>query len=292
MIPPRPFPFRPYFAGIITLAAVSIASNAGAEADRKRVCVEASEHAQSEKRSGHLISAREALVLCAQEKCPAIVKEDCAKWLAEIDTAIPTVSLGARTEAGVDLAQAKFWIDGVASEDASAGKVIPLDPGVHKVRVEANGESMESDVVARAGEKNRAVTLVFAPRSNEPIAEMPAGSSPAPETKSAGRSPWPFVLGGVGVAALGAFTYFAVSGINDRSDLNSTCAPRCASSDVDAIRTKFIVADIAGIVGVASLGAAAWLWFSQPKANSAASSTTVGFSPLPSGAAITVGGSL
>jgi len=261
------------------------------EPDRKRICVEASEQAQAERRDGKLMSARDDLVVCAQEKCPAVVKEDCAKWLAEVEAAIPTVSLGARTEAGADIAHATFWVDGVVSEDASAGKVISLDPGVHKVRVEANGETMESEVVARAGEKNRAVTIVFAARSASPVVD-PVPVAPAGPAH-ASRSPWPFILGGIGIASLGAFTYFAVSGINDRSELNSTCAPHCAQSDVDSIRTKFIVADITGVVGVASLGAAAWLWFSSPKPSArSAGPTAVGFVPLPAGGAVTVSGSL
>jgi hypothetical protein len=67
-----------------------------------------------------------------------------------------------------------------------------------------------------------------------------------------------WLLGGVGVAAMGVFGYFGVRGMLDADHLRSTCVPACSSSDVADVHTKLVVADVALGVGVVSLVAATW----------------------------------
>jgi hypothetical protein len=88
-----------------------------------------------------------------------------------------------------------------------------------------------------------------------------------------------WALGGVGVAALASFAFFGITGKHDESNLRSTCAPACADSDVSAIHTKYVVADVSLAVSVASLGVAAYLYFSQPRATEAPATTTTSFVP-------------
>jgi hypothetical protein len=65
-----------------------------------------------------------------------------------------------------------------------------------------------------------------------------------------------YALGGVGVAALGVFTYFGLRARHDSDSLHDKCAPGCAHDDVTALKTKLVVADVALGVGVVSLAAA------------------------------------
>jgi hypothetical protein len=64
------------------------------------------------------------------------------------------------------------------------------------------------------------------------------------------------VFGGLGVAAFGVFAYFGLRGMSDASHLKDTCVPGCATSDVDAVHTKLVIADVGLAVGVVSLAAA------------------------------------
>jgi hypothetical protein len=67
------------------------------------------------------------------------------------------------------------------------------------------------------------------------------------------------VLGGIGLAALGAFGYFGVTGMNDASTLRATCAPACTDAQIQSVRWKLVAADSGLGVGVVSLVAAVWI---------------------------------
>ena len=87
---------------------------------------------------------------------------------------------------------------------------------------------------------------------------------------SEARAPRPthtlaYVIGGVGVAALAGFGYFAWSGKSRRNELADTCSPSCPKNQVDGVRSKYLVADILLGVGVVALGTGAYFYFSAPE---------------------------
>jgi hypothetical protein len=98
------------------------------------------------------------------------------------------------------------------------------------------------------------------------------------------------VLGGVGVAALGSFAAFGILGKNQLATLHETCGAThtCAEADVDAARTKLIVADVSLGVSVVALGVATVLFFTQgAKAKEAAAvARTIVVAPLPRGGSV------
>ncbi len=67
------------------------------------------------------------------------------------------------------------------------------------------------------------------------------------------------MLGGVGVAALGAFGYFGLRASADSNRLHDICAPACDHASVQALKTKVLVADVALGVGVVGLAAATFI---------------------------------
>ena len=71
------------------------------------------------------------------------------------------------------------------------------------------------------------------------------------------------MLGAAGVAGIAVFATFALLGKSDQRHLEATCSPSCNPADVDALRTKFLIADVALAAGVVSLGAATYLIVSQ-----------------------------
>ena len=101
------------------------------------------------------------------------------------------------------------------------------------------------------------MTVTFRNAAAEAAAPVRSTAAEAPRSR-----PVPvgvYVLGGLGVAGLGSFAVLGALGKADESHLSSTCSPACSSSDVQGVRGKYLGADIALGVGVASLaGAAIW----------------------------------
>ncbi len=113
---------------LVALAIAFAARGAGATPTRAE-CVSASEDAQLMRIKGQLRAARANLLVCSQDDCPKIVKQDCTGWLDEVDRAIPTVVLGARDARGQDLTDVHVAMDGTSLALRLDGKAIPVDPG-------------------------------------------------------------------------------------------------------------------------------------------------------------------
>jgi hypothetical protein len=249
-----------------------------ARADQSDTCATAAEEAQTLRSQAKLQEARARLLTCANEVCPAVVRKDCIAWLGDLEKLQPTVVLRARDSRGRDVAGVRATVDGVEIQPRLTGTATPLDPGSHRIRFEAaSGATVEQTLVVVESEKNRIVTVTFdvplrddgtadaTPVSQVPLAGSPSPSpSPAPESS---RSLAPaFVAAGVGVIALGAFTYFEIVGQSDYARLHDGCGRTrsCSDSEVDSLRRKFVGAGIS--LGVAALagGIAAWLFVSRP----------------------------
>jgi hypothetical protein len=265
---------------VLGLASACIGVPSAALADVSRAqCVEAYERAQYTRRESKLREARQALLVCAQDACPAATRTDCVPWLAEVERTLPTITLAARDERGRDLVDATFTVDGEAQAASAAGAPITVDPGPHKVRVVLpNGRSLEEQLVAHVGEKNRLVPLVIKDPAiaagATPGAVPPAsGAAPAPERRSLVV---PIALTAAGVAGLTVAVLIGQKAKSDSEDLRSSCSPRCSSSDISAVESKLLYSDIALGVGVASLAVATYFWL-RPSSSPAAQATTPRF---------------
>jgi len=242
-----------------------------ARADASRAaCVEAYERAQHLKKEDKLKEAREALVTCAQDACPAATRADCTPWLAEVERSLPTIVVAVNDAAGKDVLGAKIAIDG-APYVGVEGAAIPVDPGPHKVRVDVGGVTMEESVVARVGEKlRRVVVTVKSPEAA--TAPVVAPKPEAPPADPSGRSyVLPMTLTAVGVVGLATAFGVGVAAKSESNDLRATCAPRCTDDQIGAVETKLLVSDIALGIGIASLAVAVYFWVRPPGSSSPAS---------------------
>jgi len=235
-----------------------------AQPDTKSECAAAYEASQEQRKAGALLAAREQLRICVRDACPSFVRNECTQWLEEVETSLPSVVLEAR-RGDQDLDDVKVSIDGKPIADKLSGSAVALDPGAHVFRFEYAGEEpIERRVLVRVGEKNRRVAVSFA----APETETPPGT-PGPVQADSGKGlnkrTVSYVLGGVGAVALGSFAFFALSGKSDENELGDRCSPNCPDSDVDAVRTKYLVADISLGIGVVALGAGTWFFVSSLK---------------------------
>jgi hypothetical protein len=272
-------------ACITSAMMLGVTLSSSARADTTHECVEAASSGQTMRDSGKLISARDAFVRCSVEACPAVVRESCERWSADVITRLPSITLGAKSEAGEDLADVAVSVDGSIVTHKLDGHAIAIDPGPHDLIFHADGfTDARQSLIVREGEKARPVVATLSrPAASEP--------SPKPLFSSSKRDRTPLVVTGA-ITAVGAagFAVFGIWGQSEKDHLSSTCAPSetCAPDDVSAARTKLIVADISLAVGVIGAGFfTAFLiapLFEKDSRQAGAAFPSVGVAPTKSGA--------
>ncbi len=265
-------------------------TSAVAHADEKQECVTAADEAQRLRDERKLVRARDQMVACAREVCPGPVRKECAKWLADIEASLSTVTLSARDARGRDLIDVRVSLDGVLLTDPIDGRAMFVDPGPHTFKFELAGKpSIEQQVIVREGERNRAVAAVF--DVGAPLPPVDTGA-PGPERRTPVLG---YVVGGAGVLALGGAAFAWISGKSDIGKLRDGCGAThsCAQSDVDAARTKLVIGDVIGGVGIVAIGIGVYLIVTGTNAPSpvrvGAHRAQLGFLPLPGGGVANVG---
>jgi hypothetical protein len=275
-------------AGIVLLA--STFAGTPARADTKQVCVAASSDGQALRDAAKLQEARDRFLACARDACPSIVRKYCAEWLTDVERRIPSAVFRIQTADGADVLGARLTLDGQAQPHGLEGSAIPLDPGEHALRVERDGaEPFEEHVVIVEGEKGRVVTIRLPgpPHRESPPPAVPAAETPTP-THAIAITPLALVFAGVGAVGLAGFTYFGLTAQGDLNHLRQTCAPTCASSDLDAVKREALAADVSLGVGVVALGVAVYAVLSHRSAP--ATTALLGVTPVPGGGVAAVGG--
>jgi hypothetical protein len=217
-------------------------------------CVQAHAHGQAERNAGRLASAKAEFVRCSDAACPAEIQSECVAFLAELEVYAATVVFAAVDAHGKDAIDVKVKVDGQQVAGKLTGLAVTLDPGSHTITyVWPDGFEQTEIVMVAQGEKNRRIVLR---REAEKVA-APAPAAPAPVEKSSSPVAG-YVLGGIGIVALGSFATFAVLGKSAESEMDD-CRPYCAQSQADKMRLRYLVADISLGVGLVSLGASGYL---------------------------------
>jgi hypothetical protein len=248
-----------------------------ARADEVAACVEAYDAAQVLRSAGSLVAARDKLLLCGRDTCPDVVQSSCTTWLDEVERSMPTVVFHVRGPTGDDAVDVTVWIDGDLWSKGFDGRAVAVDPGVHNLRFELGDQSVETRVVIQEGVKNRLISVEFGkPKATDvepakaPGVEPTAPVEPVAPTRAAervtdraGPPTLVYVLGGVGLVGISAFTAFGMSFDGQYEDL-LRCSPGCDPDDVDRASSTRTLAVVSGAIGVVSLGAATVLWLSAP----------------------------
>ncbi|HEY4121779.1 MAG TPA: hypothetical protein VGM56_28125 [Byssovorax sp.] len=241
---------------VLVSALAVAATSTPARADDKAECSSAYAETQSLRRAGKLVDAHARVVLCMRDACAAFIRSDCVKWFGEIEAAQPTVVLDVKDARGNDASGVRVTLDGRPWIDGLDGKARALDPGPHTLRFEmAGARAVEQTLEAREGDKGRRVGVTFGAVDGEFTVARDRPS----------RSPAPWILGGVGVAALVAGGVMGGVVVGAKSTLDAHChGSTCDSQDgVDAASTihalgpATTIALVAG--GAAVAGAAVWL---------------------------------
>ena len=142
----------------------------------------------------------------------------------------------------------------------------------------------------REGEQNRIVDVEFnVPREGAASPTSTAGADANLLIDSAEPKPLarylPYGLAGLGAVGVAGFALFGIAGNSQKADLERTCSPHCQSSQVDGVRTKYLVADTCLAVGLVSAGVATYLFLTRHSSNAGSGdgATSIGFAPRASG---------
>lgn len=228
---------------------VLVASNAFAQsAPTKQQCADAYTQAQVLRAKDKLVLAKKQIDLCNDPACPQALRKDCTAWLVELQESVPVLAVDVVDQSGRAIATAHVTVDGSA---VASGQSLTLDPGTHTIAADAPDMIGASETIELGkGEKHHA-TLTLKARAAAETTEPSARPFPVV----------PVVLAVAGVAFVGAFAGFGLAGNAKRSDLDAAnCKPNCAPSDVDAIKTDYVVADVMLGVGIATLAVATILF--------------------------------
>jgi len=245
-------------------------------------CVAASASAQEHQKAGRLFEAKRQLELCSQASCPAVVQNDCTRWLADVIASMPSIVVAARVD-GVDQQQARVLLDGHLWLAELKGGPEALEPGEHELTVTVGTQTKGRRLVVNVSEKNRLVVFDFASPA-QVVTPPPPGV-----TKPIGRPfpTLPVAFSGLAVAGGALFAGFGLSGkANLDALLKQPCAETktCNPALVAGIQQRFLIADISLGVGAVSALVAAWQWWAW------GTSTVVTVTPAAGGAGVSLSG--
>lgn len=182
-------------------------------------------------------------------------REDLEARIPRLKVKLPKRVAGARVE-----------LDGVELGAAQLSAEIPLNPGDHQLGGTFKGKTWNKSFTIKEAEVQE---IRFAP----PESEDDAAAAPEPEPSSAapplpppseGPGPWPWIVGGVGIAGLGAAGYFAVQRSDAENELDGTCrgslCPASVQDAHDRSTSYSLLTNVSLGVGVVGLGVATvWL---------------------------------
>lgn len=225
-------------------------------------CTLSAEKAQLLRRQGKLAAARTELVVCGADACPAVIRDDCRTWTAEVQAAQPTVVFSVRGSNGADLVAAIVSIDGQTFVERIDGLARPLDPGPHDIEVRAASEApVHLRIVVHEGEKQRVIPVAFTAASPSSAAAVPA----PPIT------PWVYVTGALAVAGIAGFTFLGVTALSDHASMRDGCATThsCTDDQIASNKARFWMADGSLLVGVVAAGITGYLLYDHAHAHRA-----------------------
>jgi hypothetical protein len=237
----------------LALAVAAPAAHADETSPDKAACVARLDKAQI-LQSGHkLKDARASLLVCSNDACPQIVREDCARSLVELDASMPSAVFSATLD-GADVDDVKVMIDGELAADKLDGRSIAVDPGTHVARFLRDGRpAVEVKFVAREGEKNRLVAAALG---------IPRAEARAPAKLEGSKKSvlLPVLLAGTGTLALGGALGLRLSADSKADDMRSTCAPACDPGARDSLSDRLVMSNVSLAIGIGALATAAVVW--------------------------------
>jgi hypothetical protein len=238
------------------LAVAIFSIGARARADDKTDCIQAFDKGQALRNERKLVEAEAALLTCARDVCPSMLRKDCDEVLQRCQRDMPTLVFAAKGSTGADLLAVKVFLDGSLVAPSLDGRTIHVNPGPHTLRFETDGAPpIEQTVLAREGEKDRVVAVQFQAAPASVVSAPPTVITPTPiehekpaPTKSSALRWAGIATGAVGIVALGVGAGFAVAAKSKWDDAVKQCGAGCLPAS-PAYATRDDASTVAVIAG-------------------------------------------
>jgi len=254
----------------------AVLATSGALADDRAACLQAAAMGQTLRNDHKLVEARVQLRVCAAAGCPGAVQSDCATWLADVEKAVPSVVLTAKSGAGQDLVDVKVTVDGQPLVSKLDGEAVSLNAGPHTFHfVGADGTSLDQSVLVKEGLKYQAIAVVLGPVPPPTLPSLPpdSGGSPGP-WKTVG-----WVVGGVGVAGLALGAAFGFVALGDKNGAHCDANNVCDAGSTGGIKSAALISDLGWIVGGVLVAGGGALVLFAPSASHEATTTGLRLAP-------------
>ena len=180
--------------------------------------------ARASAKQGKLVQANEAYMKIVREPLAATAPKaflDAQTAAHEEQAAlaprVPKLTIVVKGEAAD---HASVTMDGVEIPRALVGVAQPTDPGAHVLKAAAPGWASREVKIQLAEGSNETTSIVLDQRVETPDEKGILDPEPIPETK---RSVLPWIAIGVGVAGLGAGTFFMFQNRSKHDDANALC---------------------------------------------------------------------
>jgi hypothetical protein len=241
-------------------------------------CIQAHERAQVERLERHYLAARDSLLVCAQSDCPRLIRGDCAQSLTELDTMLPTLVFAVSDDQGLDLLDARVFLNGQRVDDHIDGHAKPVDPGVYTVRFEAAGYTpSEHSLSVRDGEKSRLVHGTLQPlaesraegeRASTQVVAAPPTAARARRLRRASYT--------LGAAAVASFALTLTSSLRGHAMLESCRDQGCSDGYAERGKLFYRTVNVSAAVGGVLLATSAVTLLTSLKSQSAGERAHVG----------------
>ncbi len=153
-------------------------------------------------------------------------------------------------------------------EPAMWGTALPIDGGTYTITASAPGKKTWSTEITIAIEKDAKtvdIPVLESPTIATTPPPAPTPTPPLPTTTvtaeaSASGSKLPYIVGGGGLALVGGAVGIGLWGRSQYNDAKAEMSNQMRRDDLEkSANNKLLVAQIAGIAGVATIGVAVWL---------------------------------
>lgn len=285
-------------AALLVLVAPASAKEGTSKESKRAVCMAAMNNykaALDREKDRHWMEARELYASCAQAgACPGLATR-CQGRADKLAATMPSVVPVVTNEDGSPKVDVQVRFDGKVLCSQLDGTSLPVDAGLHEMTFAGEqGVFATQKVLIVETQRNRLIPVTMghangpAPAEPTPVAVAPSEMKPAAKedepsralastgigdaaaeadrrVANAGgwrwpRSPWPYVLGGAGLAALAGGGLLTVWGNRDNDLLKSQCRPFCQDSSLDHVRALYTAADVSFGVGAAALAVTTFLF--------------------------------
>jgi hypothetical protein len=207
--------------------------------------------------------------------------------IAKLETRLSRLSVVVPADAPPELV---VEVDGAPLPRGEWGKATAIDPGHHTIVAHVAARKSWTAAVDIGPDRDAQTVEVATPLPEAPAASPAAGAAPPPAgtsplagsgesttpeggTPGAWRRPVGWIVGSVGLAAIGVGAYFGVSAISKSNDAKSQCSPSsCTSpeavSENNDAKTAATISDVAIGAGLAVVAVGTYFVLTAPSSTS------------------------